>query len=615
MELLINGASVDLFENQEVVVQLHSPLTSFQLQGDKTYSFNVPNSDALKKQIGHAGHLQNVGVGEIIGELRASGRRVIKGKTRKRKANDRAVTMDMIVPPAMMDASWWNGSASGLDLGSDTLLTQEETTNILLVKYDHVLEDFTSSGGLKVTIADALQYRGPFRLSFFDGSTQLFSTIFKADYGNAKRDLTAWVSEAQYAFDEASSETMYFYASETQISVMREGMNPLNFKFRIENLNASGQVSYTYEVGAFQAVKYLSVWPGTRKAVLIDKPYFFTTLVAKNFYGEKVGRLLTLNYKIDGELQLNTQSERTSYPLVPCFRWKFIFEKLATLMGLSLEDADWLLWKDLAFCSMIDLAEQCPTIDMPFNVYQNRLNYADFLPVGFAVKDVFEEFGLLTGTSWSFDMLNMKLRLIQIDELFDKKPIIIADDKLDLRDGINYEDVVVNKLNYSSVIEAEKLIAPVGYFDDKPTLGEGYQLMNLKLLPILPVKLFGTVIGGQCLSVGKSVFFDLKEQTPAARVFWYNAELERALTDMNGVSLSRTDANGLYERLWRRILLGKKGKKLTAKGLLSLSEFLKLDMFALLQYRGVRFLINQLQLKLRHKATVHEVEIELEIIS
>lgn len=617
MELLINNTGVDLFEEQEVVVQTNSPLVSFKLQGDKTYSFSVPNSDGLKKALGSVGHIQKSEVSEaILGKLRASSRTAIDGKVKVRKASDRTATLDVVAAPGGMDAKWWNSAVSTLDLGSDTFLTEEKTSNILLVKHDYVLEDHTASGGLKVTVLDALQYRGPFRLSFFDGSTQIFSATFRSDYGSTKRDIAAWVSECQLEFDKASSETMYFYATEKQISVMSEGMNTMNFRFKIENISPSGAVSYTYEVSQYPAVKYLSIRPGTRKSVIKNKPYFFSTIAAKNFYGEREGSFLAINQKdSSGELLINTQTERTNYPIVPCFRWKFIFEKISALMGFSLVESDWNIWKDFAVCSMVDMAQQCPTIEMPFNTYQYAIRYADYMPVGFLVRDMFDEFGLLTGTTWDFDLVNKQLKLIQIDPIFDKQPQVIAADALDLRDGIDYEDVTKYKLNYSTVIEAEKAIAPTGYFDDMPVMAEGFQLLNMKLLPLIPVKLFGNLIGSQCLSVGKSVFFDLKEQAPAARVFFYNAELERALTEFNGISLSRTDENGLYVNLWKRILSRKKGKKLTAKGVDSLVNFLKLDMFSLIYHRGVLFLINQKQIKLRNNRKVHDFEMEIEVVS
>jgi hypothetical protein len=616
MELFINNKAVELFESQEIVIQQNSPLVGFRLQGDKTYSFNIPTSDSLKGAIGAIGHLQKSEVSSsILGSVRASGRTAIDGKVKVRKANDKAATMDVISAPGGMDASWWNGAIQSVDLGGDTFLTEEKTIDIVSVSLDKMIDIILPSVAT-VSVREILLKKYQYRMRFFDGSTAFYEHVFMGKLYQEKRDFEEWVLEAQTSFDNLSNETNYFYINDKQISVKRTGLRAANLKITIEMVITAGVYSILYEIVGFQPTKYLNILPGTRKNLLKNKPYFFTTILANNFYGEKPGSVIGLNTKdINGELILNSEEQRTEFPLVPSFRWKWIFEKLAAVMGFSLVESDWSIWKDKAVCSMVDMAQQCPVIAMPFNVYQAAIKYADYMPVGYTVKDMFDEFGLITGTTWDFDLVNKQLRLIQIDPIFDAAPQVIDAEALDLSDGINYEDVTRYKLNYSTVIEAEKAIAPAGYFDDMPVMAEGYQLLPLKLLPLIPFKFLGNVVGSQCLSVGKSVFFDLKEQTPAARVFWYNAEQDKALTEMNGVSLSRAATNGLYEKLWKRMLSRKKGKKVKATCNYTLFDYLKLDFFRVTHHRGVSFLINQKQIKLKNNRKYHDCELEIEIIS
>jgi hypothetical protein len=616
MELKINNTAVELFESQEIVIQQNSPLVGFRLQGDKTYSFNIPSSDSLKGAVGAIGHLQKSEVSSsILGSVRASGRTAIDGKVKVRKANDRAATLDVISAPGGMDASWWNGPIQSVDLGGDTFLTEEKTIDIVAVSLDKMI-NITLPSVATVSLREILLKKYQYRMRFFDGNTAFYEHVFMGKLYQEKRDFDEWILEAQTSFDNLSNETNYFYINDKQISVKRTGLRAANLKITIEMVITAGVYSILYEIVDFQSTKYLSIFPGTRKNVVKSKPYFFTTILANNFYGEKPGAVIALNTKdINGELILNNEQERTEYPLSPSFRWKWIFEKLAAEMGFTLVDGDWSIWKDKAVCSMVDMAQQCPVIAMPFNVYQTAIKYADYMPVGYTVKDMFDEFGLITGTTWDFDLVNKQLRLIQIDPIFDAAPQVIDAEALDLRDGINYEDVTRYKLNYSTVIEAEKAIAPTGYFDDMPVMAEGYQLLPLKLLPLIPFKFLGNVVGSQCLSVGKSVFFDLKEQTPAARVFWYNAEQDKALTEMNGVSLSRESKNGLFEKLWKRMLSRKKGKKVKATCNYTLFDYLKLDFFRVTHHRGVSFLINQKQIKLKNNRKYHDCELEIEIIS
>ncbi|GAB2648489.1 hypothetical protein GCM10027035_47770 [Emticicia sediminis] len=616
MELLINNTSVDLFEEQEVIIQQNSPLVGFKLQGDKAYSFSIPSSDGLKKAVGGIGHLQKSEVSkEIYGSLRAAGRTALEGKVKVRRANDRASTIDVIATPGGMDAKWWNGAIQAVDLGGDTFLTEEKTIDIVAVSLDKMIDIILPSVAT-VSLRELLLKKNQYRMRFFDGGTAFYEHVFMPKLYQEKRDFDEWVFEAQTSFDDLSDETNYFYINDKQISVKRTGLRAANLKITIEMVITAGVYGILYEILDFQPTKYLSVLPGTRKNVVRNKPYFFPTILDNNFYGEKPGASIALNTKdINGELILNSEQERTKYPISPCFRWKWIFEQLAAKMGFTLVESDWSLWKDKAVCSMVDMAQQCPVIAMPFNVYQTAIKYADYMPVGFTVKDMFDEFGAITGTTWDFDTVNKQLRLIQIDPIFDAAPQMIEADALDLRGGIDYEDVTRYKLSYSTMIEAEKAIAPTGWFDDMPTLAEDFQLLSMKLLPLIPYKFLGVTYGSQCLSVGKSVFFDLKEQTPAARVFWYNAEQDKAMTEMNGVSLSRVDANGLYEKFWKRMLSRKKGKKVKATCNDTLVNYLKLDFFRVTQHRGVWFLINQKQIKLRNNRKYHEFELEIEVIS
>lgn len=616
MELLINDTPVGIFEEQEVIIQQNSPLVSFKLQGDKTYSFSIPNSDGLKKAVGAINHLQKSEVSDAIsGSVRASSRTALEGKVKVRRSNDRASTLDIIATPGGMDAKWWNGAIQSIDLGGDTFLTEEKTIDIVAVSLDKLI-NITLPSVATVSLRELLLKKNQYRLRFYDGTTGFYEHVFDAKLYQEKRDFDEWVIEAQTSFDALSDETNYYFINDKQISIKRTGLSASRLKITIEMVITAGVYGITYEVLDFQTTKYLSVFPGTRKAVLKNKPYFFPTILANNFYGEKPGAVIGLNTKdANGELILNSEQQRTAYPIAPSFRWKWIFEKLAGIMGYSLVESDWSIWKDKAVCSMVDMAQQCPVIAMPFNVYQTSIKYADYMPVGFTVKDMFDEFAAITGTTWDFDTTNKQLRLIQIDPIFDAEPQIIAAEKLDIRQGIDYEDISRYKLNYSTVIEAEKAIAPVGYFDDMPTMADDYQLLSIKLLPLIPFKLLSQVVGVQCLSVGKSVLFDLKDQTPAARVFWYNEQQDKALTEMNGISLSRADANGLYEKFWKRMLSRKKGKKVKASCNDTLLNYLKLDFFRVTHYRGVSFLINQKQIKLRNNRKNHDFELEIEVIS
>lgn len=616
MELLINNISVGLFEEQEVIIQQNSPLVGFKLQGDKAYSFSIPNSDGLKKAVGGISHLQKSEVNkDISGSVRASGRTALEGKVKVRRANDRASTIDVIATPGGMDAKWWNGAIQAIDLGGDTFLTEEKTIDIVAVSFDRIITIEEPDFQL-ISILNLFLKKQSYKLWIYDDDVSIFEHVFETEKTKDKRDFDEWFFEIQTYFEKKNDETNIFFVNDKQFSIKRDGLNAENLKIRVQMDDGTPFGYYDYYISNFQPTKYLSIFPGTRKNVVKSKPYFFPTILDNNFYGEKPGAVIALNTKdIAGELILNNEQERTKYPVSPCFRWKWIFEQLAEKMGYALVESDWSLWKDKAVCSMVDMAQQCPVIAMPFNVYQTAIKYADYMPVGFTVKDMFDEFNAITGTTWDFDTVNKQLRLIQIDPIFDAAPQVIEAEALDLRGGIDYEDVTRYKLSYSTMIEAEKAIAPTGYFDDMPILAEDFQLLSMKLLPLIPYKFMGVTYGSQCLSVGKSVFFDLKEQTPAARVFWYNAEQDKAMTEMNGVSLSRVDANGLYEKFWKRMLSRKKGKKVKATCNDTLVNYLKLDFFRVTQHRGVWFLINQKQIKLRNNRKYHNFELEIEVIS
>ena len=119
-------------------------------------------------------------------------------------------------------------------------------------------------------------------------------------------------------------------------------------------------------------------------------PFRFITYFNDSFYpsDDTFFEGIVNQYETATSLKLNGDFQRTSYPISPCFSLKFITEKLAEMMGFSLDasifdsansaNQDYL--GDLYLINNCDLAKQLEGTTIPYNVYADSIVYSYFMP-------------------------------------------------------------------------------------------------------------------------------------------------------------------------------------------------------------------------------------------
>lgn len=643
MRLFLNNRQADLLEETEITSQLNSPYTDFKIVGDKSYSYTIPGTDNNRQIVAFSNHRQAANMPEdIVSSLQDAGLEIIRGKARLKRVNDNALTLDCVVPPGNITAAFWNKKLRELDLGVDNLPTTHKVSKIFTL-----LE--TDKGYNTSNASDERSFKGLFCsvgtvIRIKVGITILLEHTFSA-LGSLSE---TYKDDALGQFLNKISD--YNFApliAETEIHYVDGTLNIIgNFKFGIVTVKPTVEIGFLRDRGAppetivfnkLKQLEYEDVSYNLKLARLQYKNYFFPTISAEKYYNEKNSDYNGfVNYKESGELKLNDDYNRTTYPLCPAFKFRFVFEQLMILMGYDMYVDFWEDWEDLSFCAFCDMAQQHPDTKMPFNIYPTQIRYADYMP-DWTVAEFFNQFGLLTCSSPDFTISEKTYRIEQFNKLFKSTPFVwegptkIVDQ--------NYEEAKQYQLGYSAKIESELETENVKtFFQDFPVETENRTKLALKFLPLVPTgeqkitinlptprKNGGWQGGGtvpasvetyhvSCHSVAQSVLFELSGESPIPRVFFYDAENRKAQIETTTRSLSMNSFKGL-NGLWKDVIEARKGKVLALQIRMTTLQYSNVKFLVPFQYKNINYLIRQVTIKIKNNRTTHFVEIQLEQIS
>lgn len=147
-------------------------------------------------------------------------------------------------------------------------------------------------------------------------------------------------------------------------------------------------------------------------------PFRFITYFNDSFYpsDDTFYEGIVNRYDTSTTLKLNSDLQRTAYPISPCFSLKFITQKLAEMMGFSLDasvfdsansaNQDYLA--DLYLINNCDLAKQLSGTTIPYNIYADSIVYSYFMP-DFTVKEWFDALRATYCLSIDYDYAEMKI--------------------------------------------------------------------------------------------------------------------------------------------------------------------------------------------------------------
>lgn len=119
-------------------------------------------------------------------------------------------------------------------------------------------------------------------------------------------------------------------------------------------------------------------------------PFKFITYFNDSYYpsDDTFFEGIVNQYNTNGTLKLNNDTERTSFPISPCFSFQFITEKIAEMMGFTIQSDIFDIANanepfylgDLYLINNCDLGRQLEGTTIPYNIYAATLEYSYFMP-------------------------------------------------------------------------------------------------------------------------------------------------------------------------------------------------------------------------------------------
>lgn len=616
MRFFIQDKEMQLVTGQQISLQVNSYLKNFQLAGAKSQALTIVNDSEFKAVTNHGTHLQAETLEEHYPAVLESGPIRFEDRARIRRLSNNAVTLDMSIPPGGIPAEFWNRNLRDVGLGEYEFATTQVNTEI--VNFPKTLEQNN------IVFGNWLMANGT-NLRIYDGAYKFFEVAFRLnglDFTNREAAALGILETAITAFNEQENPThdgvIFIHHSENNVSVA----STLTLDLRIEIfydpvvLGASGTAQTFTFTG--EKLTYLS-----KDIPRTGVPFKFISTYAPNFY-ERKGEGYTgyINAQTDDNiLRYNNYLERNAYPLVPSFSFKYIIETLLGKYGYTINEANWLNYKDEYFCAMVDMAEQIAGTDLPFNVYPGKILYNNYVP-DMTVREFFENFLLLIGCAPVFDSSAKTFLLKPFPETLTDEPLLIEQAQ---ELGVDFEDTKRFSYSYKNAQEAEtktdelKAFFKTGTDETATKIEQAFLPLASKAAnedrAVLKPRATGTWIGTSELKTdniitfaetsGKSLIFGLSENEALPRVFTLKGfQADSSIYAFNNVG-------GFYLSNILPILTVRTGKILSLETYLTKLDVSKLDTLKKIHYRGTEWLLNKFDFSINNSSYC-KVKMEIE---
>lgn len=302
------------------------------------------------------------------------------------------------------------------------------------------------------------------------------------------------------------------------------------------------------------------------------KPFRFITYFNDSFYPSDNADYegIVNQYSSTNRLKLNSIVQKTSYPISPCFSLKFIITKIAEMMGYtlvsSLFDDDSLpqYLGEIYLINNVDLAQQLSGTTIPYNVYANEINYADFMP-DMSVKEFIDALRTTFALYVDYQFDTSKMVIEKMKSLLESTEVVDISDNVSPFPRADITDKKYFQLSFREADENIKLVR--NYPADAITTASSlnYQKIEAGFSPVLNSKdldeFLATDPNPGIPTVEESartpLYLDQQNNRPAQRLCLVNA---LALPDANGrVATSADNKNENMVLSWTNHADGQKG--------------------------------------------------------
>jgi hypothetical protein len=423
-KLQIGKIIIPLPTNFEATLRIQNPYMSIELVGDYSFQFQIPKDDISRQVFGDV-ELPNVG---IVAQqsyaciLLADNYIVFEGFCNLRKGSNFTYSIDLSKTPGNIQKSVFEQQLSYLDLGKYEIPTTPVTTGIWFIDKTQ-LADATTDAFFK---DDFLEYNSLI-IIYIDGIEQL-----RASYtGGRNNDPAITITQNWEANRNSFNNVKY---PNIQLLDTDIGLNFVFADTAIHNVKAvisryeplparqTGPRTITHNYTAKQ-VSYDSIgnFPDQTLTALWTEPFFYPYIENDTAYDSSTYTGI-VNKNNGSTYELNTYANRDAFGLTPAFSLKWLFEKVCTYLGYTVV-SDIFTDEDIKAVHIVGSRgqdKQCPTTKLPFNIYDNIIQYNLYMP-DWTIKEFLESFKILTGTGLDFRPAESKVYIKLLNDVISEK--------------------------------------------------------------------------------------------------------------------------------------------------------------------------------------------------
>lgn len=446
--LQIGKIIIQLPTNFNTTLRLQNPYMSIELVGDYTFQFQIPKDDISRQVFGDV-EAPNVG---IVSQqsypciMFADDYIIFEGFVNLRKANNFSYSIDLSKTPGNIQKSLFEQQLSFIDLGKYEIPTTPLTTGIWFVDKLQVADTKTD-----VFFKDDFLEYNSLIIIYIDNVEQ-----FRAEYTGGRSSEPAITITQNWE----TKRNLYNNAKAPNIHLVDTDIG-LNFIFAdvgIHNVKAviskyeplparqTGPRTITDTYTAKQ-VSYDSIgnFPDQTLRGTWTEPFFYPYIENDKAYDSPTYTGI-VNKNNGSVYELNTYTLRDAFGLTPAFSMKWLFEKVCEYLGYQIvtdifSDED---IKAVYIVSTRGQDKQCPTTKLPFNVYDNLIQYNLYMP-DWTIKEFLESFKILTGTGLDFRPSESKVYIKLLND------VISLQDKNDMSNKLGF--LITNNVLYKKTYQ------------------------------------------------------------------------------------------------------------------------------------------------------------------
>lgn len=638
------NTALDLPTDLSITLQLYSGLLGQKQAGSYVLPFQFPNTDLNRKALNYpeAPNLSsNTQQNYPCRIAYKDSLHLFEGYFNIRKATPYTISADITAAPGNQPKNFWDKKLTQLDMGFDTLPTQTITTGICVIPFQKFVTTTTNNRGTRDLYAlDFLLKRGQ-RIKLYINNQQNFThdTSFLTQYNSYSEYLDNEISILNQITDDIEFVIDYSdkdYKIGSINLIIKNGIVPANCYITFQDSptwNTNNTNAPITRINFSSPITYQDISTELKKCnkTSWNRPYNFITYENEDFYDKSKNSInngIVNQYGDIGgsnplrggntqstsiDLKINTFNDRTQNALSPSFKIRWILEKLVDIMGYTLQTT---LFDDtnlnaLWLITNIALDKQIIGTTLPFNVYNDTIDYAYYMP-NWTVKEFFDNLKNFLCLSLEWNTFAKTLTITKANDILEAPQAEDLSQRITINPAANIYDPIKYQLAYANA-EDNLFHAPYPLETVVQLSEQTYQKIELKFTPILMKKdIFPEISDSNNIPVynakAKSNLFQQSLETPEPRVCFFTGFSNGASQTSNKtttMSLKIAEPNiGILALLYQKYLdfLNQatqfESELITNEVQLAAFNFAKKK-----QAYAVNFLAESLQIKLPIKTT------------